>query len=248
MNNLKEVWLWLIKHWRLHLIFFVALSIITYFLMVLAIPNYPVMVIVSHIITVLICVELILLILMPIITITIARHNFTSGLKTLYVYLLSAVLWLVLIALAGINNPDPYAYFHPIPEGLSYELPSDDGKCPEILESDSTTWLQVSTEYLGLYDYTFFYPNLPKGDIFLRCFEAGTNEPLSAKKIESSTIVSSIADTSFCCQVNKRSFIIYEGYALQYYVARIEVWFRDSLTHKESKLIEKFYRVDGFEH
>jgi hypothetical protein len=31
-------------------------------------------------------------------------------------------------------------------------------------------------------------------------------------------------------------------------VARIEVWYRSADTKEERKLMEKYYRVDGYEH
>ena len=41
-------------------------------------------------------------------------------------------------------------------------------------------------------------------------------------------------------------FTIYEGDWEDYYAARIEVWHKDASTQKETKLLEKVYRVDGW--
>ena len=58
--------------------------------------------------------------------------------------------------------------------------------------------------------------------------------------------VSRSATESFTQLVNKKRFTIYEGDWEDYYAARIEVWHKDASTQKETKLLEKVYRVDGW--
>ena len=60
------------------------------------------------------------------------------------------------------------------------------------------------------------------------------------------TFVPCTATLSFSTLVNKREFVIYEGDWGDYYAVRVEVWHRDSVTHQESKLMEKVYRMEGW--
>lgn len=53
--------------------------------------------------------------------------------------------------------------------------------------------------------------------------------------------------TGFGIVVDKQKFIISEGDWGDYYAARIEVWFKNTNTGEEIKLLEKIYRVEGWE-
>ena len=150
---------------------------------------------------------------------------------------------------SAMNAPDGFGRAHPIPEGLVYNLPlsieSDQSVTIDSLETE--TYLHVWTEYHGgMYMYDFYYSALPEGDIYLRCFEATKNIPLSEGSILDESRVSRSATTSFTQLVNKKRFTIYEGDWEDYYAARIEVWHKDASTQKETKLLEKVYRVDGW--
>lgn len=160
--------------------------------------------------------------------------------------------WIIMI-LASVGMPDPYAALHPIPKGLKYDIPSDENSNLHsmedlVVESDSSTWLQVTTEYIGVFAYTFYYTELEEGEIYLRCFEAGTGEPLSKERLPATSVSPSVPGKEFHCHVRNQGFVIYEGDPQHFYVARIEVWFRAASDNQERKLIEKFYRVDGYEH
>jgi len=47
--------------------------------------------------------------------------------------------------------------------------------------------------------------------------------------------------------VKKQSFTSCENDFEDYYAARIEVWHRNAKTKEESKLVEKVYRVEGWQ-
>lgn len=89
-------------------------------------------------------------------------------------------------------------------------------------------------------------PPLPAGTVFLRCFEAGKNEPLSADELGEWSKVSHPATAYFSKIVDKKEFTIFEGDWGEYYAVRVEVWHRDSATRKEQKLTEKYYRLEGW--
>lgn len=138
--------------------------------------------------------------------------------------------------------PDTFGKKHPIPEGLEYSIPLGYGD-----EPDSTSCLQLWNGMEGgIYRYDFSYDALPKGEIFLKCFEVGTGRKLSKDRLESSSTVKIDSTSQYGQLVNGQEFSIYEGDWGDYYAARIEVWHRDSASRKETKLFEKVYRVEGW--
>ena len=169
-----------------------------------------------------------------------------------------AVLTLgVLSTFMAMSCPDGFARAHPIPDSLHYNIPlksgdpfiyEDSDEIAQIDSTDTATWLQVWDKpgQGGIYKYDFHYGALPAGEIFLKCFEATDNLPLSEDRLWEKSKVAVPANSSFAKIVGKQEFTIYEGDFDDYYAARIEVWFRDAETGAERKLLEKIYRVDGW--
>jgi len=158
------------------------------------------------------------------------------------------VLWIPFIFFA-MSGPDGFGREHPIPEGLEYNLPlsADSNLSIPIDSLDTDTYLQVWTDSQGgMYMYDLYYAALPAGEIFLRCYEATKNIPLSEERILAESRVSINPTTSFSKLVSRKRFTIYEGDWEDYYAARIEVWHRNAETKQEMKLTEKIYRVDGW--
>lgn len=258
MKRLQRIWNFLIDHYWFLPITVVGLFGILSLLILVAVPSRPLMLCVEVLIDIFGCFIIFSSLLM-------FAATFGAFHKSKDIYLcigslgldvLSLITGLTMQIFAGISNPDPYAYSHPIPKGIEYNIPIEndlesnpyDMRHKAVVESDSTTWLQVSTDFTGCFTYTFYYRNLPEGDIFLHCYEVSTNEPLSSEKIEQSSLSPAHEEHGFGCQVSDKHFIIYEGAPMQYYIARFEVWYRSADTHRERKLLEKLYRVDGYEH
>ena len=129
------------------------------------------------------------------------------------------------------SQPDPFGKEHPIPEGMVSEK-----EC-----------LQVWNDFQGgLYQYSFYYPELPDGDVFLRCFEVTENIELSTSRLRKASTVKVIDHTEFGMIADKQNFTIYEGDWGDYYAARIEVWHKNASSGEETKLLEKIYRVEGW--
>ena len=110
---------------------------------------------------------------------------------------------------------------------------------------DADAFLQVRG-YYGEYSYDLFYGPLPAGEVFLRCYEATKNIPLSEDRLTERSKVAIDSTITFSQLVHNKSFTIYEGDWEDYYAARIEVWFKNKETKEECKLLEKVYRVDGW--
>ena len=173
-------------------------------------------------------------------------------LKVLLSFLASAVvcgiLWIPLV-LSAMSGPDGFGKDHPIPEQLEYNLPlSYESDKIEVVDSlDKNTYLQIWNDCQGgMYKYDFYYTSLEPGEVFLRCYEVTSNTPLSEDRIIEQSRVKISPQKQFGKVVNKQSFTIYEGDWDDYYAARVEVWFKSSETNKESKLMEKVYRVEGW--
>ena len=164
---------------------------------------------------------------------------------TYFVYLLMTA-----IEQAFNPGPDNFGKEHPIPAHLEYSIPLDERE--ELsFPIDSTaqdTWLQIWNDFQGgMYMYDFYHPAIERGEIFLRCYEATENIPLSEERISAASRVRISSTTSFSKVVEKQNFIIYPGDWGDYYAARIEVWHKDAKSGEERKLMEKIYRVEGWQ-
>lgn len=168
-----------------------------------------------------------------------------------YWWVLLVILPSVPIVMTEMFGPgaDDFGRKHKIPDGLEYNLPLNSFSGDKVLidSLDQETYLQVWPGFQGgIYLYDFYYPSLPAGEIFLRCYEVTENIPLSEDRLERRSSVHVDSTNSFSKLVNHNEFTIYEGDWADYYAARIEVWFRDSVSKQERKLCEKIYRVEGW--
>ena len=156
----------------------------------------------------------------------------------------------IAIGLAFNPGPDNFGKEHPIPTWLDYNLPLDGGEeLPYPIDSTAQdTWLQIWNDFQGgMYTYDFYYPALEEGVVFLRCYEATENIPLSSERISAASRVATPSTTSFSRVVEKQRFTIYRGDWGDYYAARIEVWYKNAKTGEEQKLLDKIYRVEGWQ-
>ena len=166
------------------------------------------------------------------------------SLSVIIVFLLSIPL-----GMAATFGPDNFGKKHIIPDGLVYHSPLDSSSDEKVLidSLDKETYLQVWQGCQGgIYTYNFYYPSLPAGEIFLRCYEVTENIPLSEERLEPQSSVHVDSTHSFSQLARQKEFTIYEGDWGDYYCAKIEVWFRDSASKQERKLCEKIYRVEGW--
>ena len=164
-----------------------------------------------------------------------------------------AVGWIMFFALGFIglalqSAPTDFAKNHPIPEGLAYHMPKAENAdlAEDVDPTDSTTFLQLRNSFQGgIYEYSFYYPSLPEGVVWLRCYEVTKNVPLSESRIMRKSQQQVKGTDRFACLVDAKRFTIYEGDWGDCYAARIEVWFKDRNGQKR-KLLEKTYGVEGW--
>lgn len=174
--------------------------------------------------------------------------------RKLIQFCLAAIVGFVMFLACGFigialqSAPTSFAADHPIPPGLAYDKPLPEGEDMEaaVSPSDSSTYLQVRNSFQGgIYEYSFFYPNLPEGTVWLQCYEVTENLPLSKSRIKKDSRQEVSGTNHFACLVRQRRFTIYEGDWGDCYAARIEVWFKDRQGRKR-KLLEKTYGVQGW--
>ena len=152
-----------------------------------------------------------------------------------------------IFAFAG-SQPDSFGKDHPIPEEMNCFLPMpEDMMEPGVDSLSEDTYLHLWNGIQGgIYEYSFYYPALPDGELYLRCYEATENIELSASRLRKASTVTVKDHTAFGIVADKQQFTIYEGDWEDYYAARIEVWHKNANTGAETKLLEEVYRVEGW--
>ena len=174
--------------------------------------------------------------------------------KFLFSFLLSILVGAVMAILVAVigfrglyaHSSDYFGREHSIPEGMEYSIPFEEYS-DSAIDIDRNGSLQIWNGIQGgIYKYDFYYGPLPAGEIYLRCYEVTENIRLSADRIRESSMVTIDTTSSFSKVVDQQKFTIYEGDWGDYYAARIEVWHKNAKTGRETKLMEKVYRVEGW--
>ena len=187
------------------------------------------------------------------------KHGIRLGIA-IFIAIPLGLIGMIFLGFAGMNSSDGYARNLSIPEGLKYNIPLSQ---KYEMQKDSS-WIGIPAEakvdiknknsYLqiwdgsqgGIYLYDFYYPSLPEGTVYLKCYEVTENDPLSSSRLYEESAVTHNATSSFSKIVDKQKFTIYEGDWGDYYAVRVEVWHRDASTKNETKLLEKIYRMEGW--
>ena len=166
---------------------------------------------------------------------------------------LSAFGFAVCLVVAGFfascgPSSDSFGKDHPIPDGMAYEIPlQEDATAPSADIMNVESYLQLRNGVQGgVYLYSFSYPALSDGEVYLRCYEATEGIELSASRLKEASTVEVKNHTDFGPIAEGQQFTIYEGDWDDYYAARIEVWHKDAKTGVATKLMDKTYRVEGW--
>jgi hypothetical protein len=140
----------------------------------------------------------------------------------------------------------PYDYYADnleIPKKLKLEIPKDSKN--DVFNS-SVDFKLYNGLQPGIYTYDISIENTGKGTVFLKAFEITHNDPLSVKELKfRSAITVQLSDTIKHYRL-KEDFTIHEGDWDKPYAVRFEMWFRDSITGKETKLVQKNYKIEGW--
>jgi TM2 domain-containing membrane protein YozV len=100
----------------------------------------------------------------------------------------------------------------------------------------------------GLYHYKIWLSRIDKGIVFLKAFEVSENDRLSEHMLRkrSEVVVGHSKDTMKLYSTVKH-FTIYEGDWGKPYAARFELWYKEQGTKQEVKLLEKNYKIEGWQ-
>lgn len=100
----------------------------------------------------------------------------------------------------------------------------------------------------GLYNYDVWFNADKKGTLYFKAFEYTQNDELSKRRLFSQSSIK--IDTlyhQYKLYCSKRHFMISEGDWEDPYAARFELWFKPDNGGKEIKIIEKIYKIEGWQ-
>jgi hypothetical protein len=151
------------------------------------------------------------------------------------------------------SMPDTYADNLKIPKNLKINEPLDQTEPTNIAEIDFYIYNSFQP---GLYSYAVWTKKIESGYCYLKAFEVTHNDPLSADRLKerSKIKVFNSSDSTAKFEMTAREgysaegiFTIYEGDWGKPYAARFEVWFVPDNGGKERKLIEKNFKIEGWQ-
>ncbi len=153
-----------------------------------------------------------------------------------------------LYALGTAGEGDDFGKQHPIPEGMNCNEPVESMQIDSVDSLDNTTWLRIHKGAQGgYYNYAYFSPPLPDGYLYIKCYEATENFPLSEQRIAARSHNPVRGHSAFGLAGGTGYFTIYEGSFGDYYAVRVEVWFHDTSTDEERMLTSKVYKMEGWQ-
>lgn len=139
-----------------------------------------------------------------------------------------------------------------IPANLSVNEPLN---AEDSIQPTKTDFYLYNASQPGLYYYSFYTRQLNKGKIYFKAFEVTRNHPLSAERLKQSSAldVGNPTDSLRVFSLNandsvyNKPFTIYEGDWGKPYAARFELWYKSEKGGEEKKLLEKIYRIEGWQ-
>ncbi len=101
----------------------------------------------------------------------------------------------------------------------------------------------------GCYQYDVWVSRLDSGCTYLKIYEITMDYPLSPEGIKENTQVQvcNLSDTLKYFS-SQKEFKIYEGDFGKPYAARFELWFAPVNKETEQLLLQKNYKVEGWQH
>ena len=135
-----------------------------------------------------------------------------------------------------------------IPTNIKINTPSKMSLNEEKITNQKIQFDLIDSFQPGLYEYNFTTKNIDSGYVYLKAFEITKNTRLSEEELnnDSKVFVYNNSD-SLKTFSTKRHFTIYEGDWEKPYAARFELWYKNNKTGKENKILEKNYKIEGWQ-
>jgi len=150
---------------------------------------------------------------------------------------------------AGMKMEEPLKEVHSVfADGSWVRSERDVSKWPENIEKGKTDIYLVSDHQGGIYNvYAQVNPGEP-GRVYLKVFEATRNTPLSESRIKPDSEKRMEWSGNKEERVDYISHIkVYEGDFGVYYPGRFELWFIPDSGGPERKLVEKIFKIEGWQ-
>lgn len=179
--------------------------------------------------------------------IKIFKRNYKTGILQLVLTGILGVWGLYMINFYLMFHPyDYYADSLEIPEGIEINIPKEETYAHHNPENNHFELYNYKQP--GLYTYDLWLSKIDNGKVFLKVYEITKNDRLSEHRLtkESEVIVGHSKDIIQKYSTNNY-FTIYEGDWGKPYAARFEVWYKNDKSNKEIKLLEKNYKIEGWQ-
>jgi hypothetical protein len=189
-------------------------------------------------------------------TLRIIKTNYKTGILQLFLTGLIGFIGLYIVSFYLMFYPyDYYADSLKIPENIKINIPKgetfgySETSEPEPVHIPKDKDFELYNSFQpGLYNYTIWLSKIDTGKIFLKVYEITKNDRLSENRLtKRSEIIVGNSTESLKKYETDDLFTIYEGDWGKPYSARFEVWYKKNDSNKEVKLLEKNYKIEGWQ-
>ncbi|MVO11083.1 hypothetical protein GOQ30_18080 [Flavobacterium sp. TP390] len=186
----------------------------------------------------------------------IIKKNYKTGILQIVLSGIIGVIGLFLVSLYLMFYPyDYYADSLKIPNNIDIYIPKaetfeySNKTNPETNHIPKDKDFELYNSFQpGLYTYDIWLSKIDSGKLYLKVYEITKNDRLSQNILskKSEIVVGHPIDT-IIKYGTKDHFTIYEGDWGKPYAARFEIWYKRNNSDQEIKLLEKNYKIEGWQ-
>lgn len=149
------------------------------------------------------------------------------------------------------SRPDKFADNLKIPENIDINIPQSlflvEESRDSIMKNKIDFDLYASFQP-GLYEYDFWVDKIDSGIIYLKAFEVTQEYRLSEEDLIEKSLIHVYNPTDSIARFGTtKHFTIYEGDWGKPYAARFELWYKSENSDTEKKILEKVYKIEGWQ-
>ncbi len=185
------------------------------------------------------------------------KKHWLFGIATVLTPIITIVLIIILVIFQYFINTvegDKWADNLEIPDNIALNIPKGNG-CINVRPDSILNIKRTKNDFEiynsfqpGLYEYDFWTGKIESGIIYLKAYEITQEYPLSTDRLAEQSSVKIYNPTDSIMRFGTTSdFTIYEGDWGKPYAARFEVWFKPDNGGQERKLIQKNYKIEGWQ-
>lgn len=184
------------------------------------------------------------------------RRHWLEGIVTLLVFggtIAAFIIYAVLSFVIETIDGDKWADNLTIPDNITLNVPLGNGSPVRPDSVILSPWTAPRFELYhsfqpGLYEYDYWTREIEKGTIYLKAYEITQEYALSTHQLpEQSAVKVNNPSNDIMLFGTTKAFTIYEGDWGKPYAARFELWFKPDNGGEEKKLLEKNYRIEGWQ-